>query len=205
MIKKILILLFFLQVSLLATSNYYQHRVSQFELLSTQTDKKIVMLGDSITDRGLWNELTKRDDIINRGISGDTTIGLLARLDNLNNGLQQAFIMIGTNDLLKGRSVEYVFKNYKKIIMVLKQKGITPLIQSTLYVGTLAPAIYNQRITKLDALLKDYTDQNKIKYIDLNKIFAPDKVLLEKYSQDGLHLNGEGYREWTKVIAKYMQ
>jgi len=203
--KKILTLLFFLQVSLLATSNYYQHRVSQFELLSTQTDKKVVMLGDSITDRGLWNELTQRDDIINRGISGDTTIGLLARLDNLNNGLQQAFIMIGTNDLLKGRSVEYVFKNYKKIIMVLKQKGITPLIQSTLYVGTLAPAIYNQRITELDALLKDYTDQNKIKYIDLNKIFAPDKVLLEKYSQDGLHLNGEGYREWTKVIAKYMQ
>ncbi|RLA77880.1 MAG: lipolytic protein [Epsilonproteobacteria bacterium] len=202
--KILLTLLIVLQVSLLANTAYYQHRVSQFELLSFENSKSIVMLGDSITDRGLWNELTKRNDIINRGISGDTTIGVLGRLDSLNKNLKIAFVMIGVNDLLKNRSVEYVFKNYVKIISGLEEKGIKPIIQTTLHVGTLAPAIYNTKIYKLNELLKNYAQKEKLQFIDLNKVFAPNEVLLDKYSLDGLHLNGAGYMEWVKIIIPYM-
>ncbi len=203
--KILIILLFMLKISLIANSVYYKHRVSQFELLSNQSSKNIVMLGDSITDRGLWNELINRDDIINRGISGDTTIGVLSRVDSLNKSLKQAFVMIGTNDILKGRSVGYVFKNYKKIMALLQKQDIVPIVQSNLYVGNIAPAIYNQRIEELNTLLSKYCFKNKIQYIDLNKEFAPDKVLLDKYSLDGLHLNGIAYIKWAKIIAKYMQ
>lgn len=191
-------------MALSANSSYYKHRVSQFELLSNESGKNIVMLGDSITDRGLWNELTKRHDIINRGISGDTTIGVLGRLDSLNRGLKKAFIMIGTNDLLKNRSVEYVYKNYIKIILELKKKNIMPIIQSTLYVGDLAPAIYNTKIKELNTLLIKYAKENKIIYIDLNEVFAPNKILLKKYSLDGLHLNGKGYMEWSDIIKNML-
>jgi len=202
--KTLLILLIALHSALIANSSYYQHRVSQFELLSSAKGKSIVMLGDSITDRGLWNELTQRNDVINRGISGDTTIGVLARVDSLNKRLRIAFVMIGVNDLLKNRSVEYVFKNYKKIILELERKKIKPIIESVLHVGTLAPAIYNTKIYKLNELLKKYAQKKGLQFVDLNKVFAPNKVLLDKYSLDGLHLNGSGYVEWTKIITPYM-
>ena len=202
-VKLLLIPLLFFTILLVANDTYYQHKVSQFELLSKQTNKNITMIGDSITERGLWDELTNRNDIINRGISGDTTNGVLKRLDSLNSRLKQAFIMIGINDLIKGERVEYVFENYKKIITLLKQKNITPIIQSTLYVGENTPPSYNQKVTQLNSLLLSYAKQNKIIFIDLNKYLAPNNYLNPKYSSDSLHLNGRGYIIWTKSIEKY--
>jgi lysophospholipase L1-like esterase len=161
------------------------------------------MIGDSITDRGLWSELTNRTDIINRGISGDTTNGVLNRLNNLNPNLQQAFIMIGINDLLREQSVEYVFNNYKKIIMRLEKVSIKPMIQSTLYVRS-NTKIINRKVEKLNNLLKNYANKNKIKFINLNMILAPNGVLLKKYSLDGLHLNGIAYIAWSKILQIYI-
>lgn len=197
---KFIFILLFTIVHLVANNTYYQHKVSQFKLLSMQMDKTIVMIGDSITDRGLWCELTKRNDIINRGISGDTTSGVLNRLGSLNSELKQAFIMIGINDLLKGESVEYIFENYKKIITSLRHKNITPIIQSILYVGENAPKIYNEKVKELNSLLQEYTAKKQIKYIDLNRELAPNGFLLQKYSLDGLHLNGQAYIKWIKII-----
>ena len=102
--------------------SHYEHKKSQFELLSNTNTSRIVMLGDSIIERGLWHELTNRDDIANRGISGDTTAGILNRIGSLNNGIEKAFIMIGTNDLGSKKSVEYIFLNYKEIIEYLEKK-----------------------------------------------------------------------------------
>jgi len=203
MLKYLLFLSLILN-ALNASNTYYEHRVSQFKMLSKQQDKKIVMIGDSITDRGLWSELTNRHDIINRGISGDTTDGVLYRLDTLNSGLKQAFIMIGVNDLFKGRSVQEVFANYKQIIITLQKKNILPFIQSTLYVGADAPPIYNDRITQLNSLLLNYAIKHSITYIDLNKYLSPKRVLSKRFSSDNLHLNGEAYLIWARVLKKYV-
>ena len=197
-----LIFCFFIALQLNASSTYYSHKVSQFELLSN-SENKIMMLGDSITDRGLWRELTNRNDVINRGISGDTTSGVLERIGNYNINLKQAFIMIGINDLLRGQNVEYVFSNYKRIISRLEDIGIKPIIQSTLYIRN-NTEIINQRVKKLNYLLIDYAKKNKIQFIDLNVIFAPNERLLEKYSLDGIHLNGKAYIEWSKILQKYI-
>ncbi len=202
--KKYLITLFLFYTTIISANNtYYQHKISQFELLSTQTNKTIVMIGDSIIDRGIWNELTNRNDIINRGISGDTTKGVLNRLGSLNTGLKQAFIMIGVNDLFRGRSVQYIFDNYKKIITVLNNKKIVSIIQSTLYVGKDIPVKYNKKIKKLNFLLFQYSKKNKIIFIDLNKHLAKNGYLNSKFSRDSLHLNGYGYIKWTKIIEGY--
>jgi len=199
------IIFFIISFALLQGNNiYYEHKVSQFQQLSKQADKKILMLGDSITERGLWSELTNRNDIVNRGISGDTTSGVLDRLDNLNPNLIEAFIMIGINDLLIGQSVEFIFDNYTKIIIKLEKIGIKPIIQSTLYVGSNAKII-NQRVKQLNNLLRDYAKKNNIQFIDLNIKLAPDGVLLEKYSLDGLHLNDKGYVEWSKILKSYIK
>lgn len=204
--KNIIISLSILASFAFATANldpYYLHKKSQFEMLEQNDKYKTVMIGDSITDGGLWNELLNNDLIQNRGIAGDTTDGVLDRLNSVNKNLKQAFIMIGINDFFQEKSVDYVFSNYLKIIENLQQKGIKVYIQSTLFVGEGKPAKYNEKVEALNEKLKNYAIQNNLTFIDLNKILAPNKTLKNDFSYDELHLNGKAYKLWTQEIKKY--
>ena len=62
---------------------------------------KIVFLGNSIIEAGEnWNEKFGVDNIVNRGISGDFTEGILVRLDEIIYYKPLAvFILIGINDI----------------------------------------------------------------------------------------------------------
>ena len=61
---------------------YWQHRVSLFRVLP-DVEGEVIFLGDSITEGCAWNELTGLPHVLNRGISGDTAWGLLARVDEV--------------------------------------------------------------------------------------------------------------------------
>ena len=98
---------------------YYKHKVSQFEMLKDKNEAKIMMLGDSITDEGEWSEFWG-EVVQNRGISGDTTSGVLDRLYTLNPNTKRVFIMIGVNDIMRGFSEDLVFENYKKNIKFIQ-------------------------------------------------------------------------------------
>ena len=63
-------------------STYYHQRLSHFETLP-KTKNDIVFLGNSISDGAEWSELFADNHIKNRGISGDFTIGVLNRLDEI--------------------------------------------------------------------------------------------------------------------------
>lgn len=182
---------------------YYLHKKSQFEMLAQNEKYKTVMIGDSITDGGLWNELLNNDLIQNRGIAGDTTDGVLDRLDSMNKNLETAFIMIGINDFFQEKSVDYVFSNYVKIIENLKQKKMKVYIQSTLFVGASKPSIYNIKVEELNEKLRNYAEKNRLTFIDINKILAPNKILKNEFTTDDLHLNGKAYMLWTQEIKKY--
>ena len=204
--KNIIISLSLLASFAFATTNldpYYLHKKSQFEMLEQNDKYKTVMIGDSITDGGLWNELLNNDLIQNRGIAGDTTDGVLDRLNSTNKNLNQAFLMIGINDFFQEKSVDYVFSNYLKIIENLQQKGIKVYIQSTLFVGESKPAKYNQKVEALNEKLKSYAKENSLIFIDLNKILASNKTLKNEFSYDELHLNGTAYKLWAQEIKKY--
>lgn len=184
-------------------SPYYFHKKSQFELLSENNKYEIIMIGDSITDGGLWNELLKNDLIQNRGIGGDTTVGVLDRLNSINPSIQKAFIMIGINDFSRGRTVDDVYQNYVEIISLLTKKNIKVIIQSTLFVGKNKPNFYNENVSKLNEKLKSFAFNNNLDFIDLNRLLASNYILDDKYSKDEIHLNGAAYKLWADEIKKY--
>ena len=99
------------QVWKIQNDPYYKHRKSQFEVLALNEKYKTIMLGDSITDEGQWDELLNNDTIENRGISGDTIDGVLDRLDTINKNIEKVFIMIGVNDIMRGKSVDEIYAN----------------------------------------------------------------------------------------------
>ena len=82
----------------------------------------------------------------NRGISGDTTTGVLDRLYTLNPNTKRVFIMIGVNDIMRGVSEDIVFENYKKILKFFQDKNIEVIIQSTLYIGESRKQNFNVKL-----------------------------------------------------------
>ena len=64
---------------------------------------------------------------------------------------------------------------------------------------------YNSDIKELNLLMKKYAEDNNIRFIDLNKILSPNGFLDEKYTTDGIHLNGSAYILWAKEIKDYFE
>ena len=82
--------------------NTFFKRISEFKE-NPIGQNKVVFLGNSITN-GLRRHFSKfkRSDVVNRGIDGDISLGILQRLDELVYYKPKAvFILIGLNDFFK--------------------------------------------------------------------------------------------------------
>ncbi len=178
----------------------YEMDVSHFRMLNSHPT--IVMLGDSITAGGEWLELFPRVSIVNRGIGGDTTKGIIQRLDEVVNRQPKAvFILIGINDLALGESIEGICDNYRKIIELLQAKTIRVFIQSTILPGGNVVEERRKKVIELNKRLKALCSSIEgVTFIDLNQVLAPAGVLDAGYTLDGIHLNGKGYWEWAQTI-----
>ena len=167
----------------------------------------IVFLGNSITQGGKnWSEKLDYPNIRNRGIGGDVTDGVLARLDEINYFRPKAvFLLIGINDLWNNYSpdkpsAEYIGNNIIKIAQVISAQ--TP--KTKIYIQTVLPIEkekYKNNILKVNEIIKANEKENSYKIIDLYSIFVNENGLIKKdLSTDGIHLNEKGYDAWVDFI-----
>lgn len=86
----------------------YQFRREMFRL-DRNKSAEVLMLGDSLTAHGEWNAMLGEPMVANRGIDGDTSAGVLARIgDDADFRGDTVVIWIGTNDVLQGGAAEPV-------------------------------------------------------------------------------------------------
>lgn len=189
---------------------YYDHRKSQLYLLPIHTSD-IVFLGDSITDEGEWAELLNHPSIKNRGLSSDTTIGVLDRLSEIiTTQPHKIFLMIGVNDLSNlGRSPVEVSQTYKEILTQIRARSpqTNVFIQSVLPVnrGMFLGSASNNDVRALNEQLQYLANEFSYPYIDLHSHFLDAHQQLDtKYTIDGIHLNGSAYQRWVKLIQPYI-
>ena len=189
-------------------SSYWRERTSLFRTFTHQP--QVVMIGDSLTDGAEWAEMFPQQDIVNRGIDSDTTEGVLARLgDILSIRPRQAFVMIGINDFADAkREVDAVFASYRSIVSRLDQGGVKVTVQSTLPCNVAKAAwkscaALNPRIRELNTRLASLAS-TRVRFVDLWPLLAANGELNSDYTYDGVHLNGEGYRQWRRGIAPFM-
>lgn len=169
----------------------------------------IIFLGDSITEGGNWSELFPGQSILNRGIGGDITSGILARIDEVvRHQPSKIFICIGTNDLAFGLSNAEILKNYRAIIDKIQKESPQTIIyvQSVLPVGKKVLAGHdNLKILPLNVEIKKMCDDLKLSYIDLDSVFKVENGYLKsEYTNDNLHLLGAGYLAWKEKIGVYV-
>jgi lysophospholipase L1-like esterase len=191
-------------------STYYEQKVTLFKLLP-DTKNEIIFLGNSITDIGEWAEIWQNKNIKNRGISGDNTFGVLARLDEVTSSKPaKIFIMIGINDIAKETPDSIIIGNYKKIIERIKSAspGTKIIVQSILPTNNDFTEFKRhqnkmEHVFFVNTALENYCKKNGLVYVDLYAAFLDEnKKLDKKYTNDGLHINGYGYMKWREILLQ---
>ena len=193
-------------------STYYYQRATHFELLPTSS-KDIIFLGNSITDGAEWSELFSNRHVKNRGISGDTTWGVYDRLHTILKGNpKKIFLLIGINDIGRGRNNQYVIDGIERIVKRVKKEAP----RTKLYIQSILPVnpIYQKfgghtsqwkRIPIINQSIRKIADSEGITYIDLFSKFADTEGKMNKdLTNDGLHLLGKGYEIWKETILPYI-
>jgi len=175
-----------------------------FQMFSPQSD--VVMVGDSLTEWGLWNEIFPGKRIANRGIGGDRTDDILRRIDQITSVKpNKAFLSAGTNDLISGKSIDQTFADYIKIVDKLQSNGITVFIQSTVECRKSTCGARLAETRMLNAKLEKFAAENKIQYININDgITSESDGLLPQFTPDGLHLLGTAYLVWKNNIERFV-
>src|SRR5690554_2772538 len=86
------------------------------------TGHTIAFAGDSLVQEGSWAEWLGDHQVLNFGVSGDTTDDLLARIDDIIAAEpDEVLLLIGTNDLGLRRSVEHLVRNIETLLVELRQ------------------------------------------------------------------------------------
>ncbi|OAO05260.1 hypothetical protein A8B75_05630 [Sphingomonadales bacterium EhC05] len=180
------------------------NRVGFFEGFPVKSGD-IVMLGDSITEQAQWEDIFPGLPIKNRGIGGDITSGVLARLDGIVAARpSKIFIKIGTNDLTHGSEKYVSYKQYREIVSKLKTSspGTQVYLQSILPRG----ADYRAKVEAFNSQIKKIADDLDVTYVDLYPSFlADDGSIRDELSSDELHINGAGYKIWKSLLAPHME
>ena len=192
-------------------NGYYTEQVKFFNYLQAPKHP-IVFLGNSITEVGRWSELLPGKNAVNRGISGDNSFGVYARLDQILAAKpKKIFLMIGVNDIKRGTPLSYIMANYDRI--VTKVKAVSP--KTTIYLQSVLPVtesiladiyarINNATIRTLNDSLRAVAGKYQCTYVDLHReVFADDKGQLKReLTTDGLHLKHAAYLLWVDYLKK---
>jgi lysophospholipase L1-like esterase len=177
-------------------------RKSQFEVVGPiETD--VVFLGDSITEYGLWSEWFPGLASVNRGVAGDTTLGVLRRLPSAIGAQRLLSLLIGTNDLSLGTSPATVAQNIQEIVKTIKV--LTPNTRIVLNSVMPRTKAYRDQIIDLNTRLEVIARHSGIMFLDTwRELASQDGTLRAELSTDHLHLNGLGYQEWTNKLSGYL-
>lgn len=184
------------------TKGHYPKRIEEFKKRRLQKGD-IVFLGNSITEQGgNWKIRLNNPKAKNRGIAGDTTEGILARLGELYYfSPNKVFILIGINDLFHpSMNPELIVNNINEIVKRLKANNPNTIV----YVQTVLPTTSNsliEEIKEVNVLLENLESKNSFELLKIHHLFALENGTMNmEYSNDGIHLNEKGYEIWSEII-----
>jgi len=188
----------------------YERKVAIFRTQKPSAGK-ILFLGNSITEGANWKKLLKDSSVVNRGISGDVTFGVLNRLDEVvRYKPSKLFLLIGVNDLSRNTPNAIIIQNIFAIVGKIHAGSPKTII----YVQSILPVNpshkdFNVRFNKqkdieeINGQLAKYSEALKYTYVNLFNHFLDDKFHMNlKFTYDGLHLNAAGYANWVSYLRK---
>ena len=167
--------------------NFYKEKYKEFK--NTELKENIIF-GDS---RLVNLEL---EGYSNLSLGGVTLATLLENLEQYNDvKIKKMLVSLGVNDIISNYNKEIIKENYKKLLLETDKRNIE-LVLTTIGYALFRDSVDNEIVRELNEWLEDFTRENKIKLIDINKDLSEDYHLKYEYTNDGLHYNDEG----TKIL-----
>jgi lysophospholipase L1-like esterase len=218
-----LLIIFLLSLAYLASAqtktydtmpNLPEHYVERYERFKKEpiVKERVIMMGNSITEGGNWQTLLKDSTVINRGISGDVTFGVLNRIKEVTDRKpSKLFLLIGINDLSRNTPVEVIIENVFMIVGKIRSgsPGTSIYIQSILPTNESFKNLNKnflgkmEHIATINSQVKKYAKKLKFTYVDLYSSFLDGDGRLEaKMTTDGLHLSAAGYNRWVEILKR---
>lgn len=187
---------------------------AQADSTNGDTRPRIVFLGDSLT-AGLGLPQSEsvpsligarleqegyEYQVVNAGVSGDTSAGGLSRLEwSLEGDVKVLVIELGGNDGLRGLPVAAMRKNLDEIISTAKQRGITVVLT-----GMEAPPNYGDAYTtEFRQVFRDLAREHDVAFVPF---FLEGVAGIPELNQgDGIHPNAEGARVVERTLWQALE
>ncbi|PQO42218.1 GDSL-type esterase/lipase family protein [Blastopirellula marina] len=187
--------------------NLWKNKRSNWAKQVDKDQGAVVFLGDSITQGwgdnlgGAFGEMK----VANRGISGDTTRGMLVRLeeDVLSLNPQAVVMLMGTNDLEEGASPKTIASNAKRIIDELKKHNPDmPIVLCLVFPSSASKSRPADKIKQINQLYSEAVKGDpQVTLLDTWTLFANEEGNAKKEEfPDLLHPNQEGYAKWAAAL-----
>jgi len=204
------------------------HAANQELMKQPVEPKRVVFMGDSITDGWRLAEAFPGKPYVNRGISGQTTAQMLVRMYPDVIALKPAAMVVlaGTNDIARNngpQTVEMIEQNVMAMAELAQLHGIkvilcaltpisdnpAPAAQAGRGAGP-APAPRRKQseqrppsdILRLNAWLKDYAAKLNAPYVDYYAaVVDAQGEFRSGFTNDGLHPNMQGYELMVPAVS----
>lgn len=200
--------------------SYYTQKIEMFSRENANfSHGQIVFIGDSITDLyhldDYYADLDKA--VYNRGIGGDTTQGVIDRLHVSLYEIKptKVVLMIGINDINGFKSTDYIVDNYETILSKIQKNlpttevytmSITPqnhVVET--YANWINVVNSNNKAKTINVEIEKLATKYGYTYLDLySKLVDSDDLLTASYTDDGIHLNHNGFTVWTNLVKPYL-
>ena len=180
-------------------------RLDQFETTGVPP-RRIVLLGERLTEAGNWDEWFPGHPVLNRGNGGDHSADVLSRLDSAINDPLGVLLLIGTNDIAAAQARDETLANLREILSEIETRapGTPVVVQSVMPRG----ASYADEVRALNRGYQQVVAEatTSARYLDLWPTLASaDGSLRAELTPDKVHLNGRGYREWAAVLRPIIE
>jgi lysophospholipase L1-like esterase len=177
--------------------------ISAFGQPPAKNSSTVVFIGDSITEFWSLSEYFSGQNFINKGINSQSTVHLLARMQNDVIALKPKVVVIhgGINDLYGDNSAAGIAKTEKNLEAMARMAadaGIKVVIASLMPVNNTKQDLTTGRpaakILAVNAWIKKFAVEKKYVFLDYYPAFAgKDGLLKTDLSDDGIHPNAKGY------------
>ena len=138
--------------------------------------------------------------VVNQGMDGDSTRGMLNRFTGSVESEKPAVVLIwgGINDLTSRNPPEDIHQNLVALIEHTKAINAVPIL---LNVAPVTGTHFNENVIGLNKLSEKYCSVHGVKYVDVFSLLVDDMgKLADEFSNDGVHLSIRAYQKLIPVL-----